>query len=117
MENITFRCENPACKKTLKVKAALVGKRIMCPKCEHKMRVPAQAAPPLAPPPLNMPPKPPPAPLPAVGEPASVAPTLFKATKQSYGLFCPKCGGLLLPPQMELKGIVCHHCGAQIEFV
>ena len=42
MESITFRCENAACKKTLRVKEDLVGKRVKCPKCGHKMPVPAQ---------------------------------------------------------------------------
>ncbi len=125
MESITFRCENADCKKTLRVKEELAGKRIKCPKCGHKMKVPDLVVPPQPPPPapVKKTPQRPAAPKPlepvlqAAGAPLAKPPVHFKATRQSYGLFCPKCGGLLLPPQqMELIGIVCHHCGVQIEF-
>jgi DNA-directed RNA polymerase subunit M/transcription elongation factor TFIIS len=144
MDSITFRCENPDCKKTLRVNEDLAGKRVKCPKCGHKMKVPAAAASAQTPAPAQVattkpaekalprpaekaPPRPAEkvSPRPAVAsvpqasaprqEPSAAA-VLLKAKRQPYGVFCPKCGGLLLPPQMELKGIVCHYCSAQIEF-
>jgi hypothetical protein len=42
----TFRCENPACRKLLRVREGLAGKRVKCPGCGRVMAAPAGGGPP-----------------------------------------------------------------------
>jgi len=112
METITFRCDNTKCHQTLKVKQALAGKKIKCPTCGHKMVVPQKASPEVPAEPEKVVAN---VSAPAPTLPASPAP--LRAKRHQYGIFCPKCMGLLLPPVKDVKHITCHLCGAQIELV
>jgi DNA-directed RNA polymerase subunit M/transcription elongation factor TFIIS len=130
---ISIRCENLDCNKPLKVKDSLAGKRIKCPSCGHKMTVPeeiipveVEPEPPVAEKAPEEPPvhaSPPPAKMrePAVTEqPTTVAepkPGRLTAKRQQYGLLCPQCSALLLPPAGKVNAIACGHCGGVIELI